>query len=320
MALEMAVQAASDAAVPGTDDRVGLIDRWRRFVGADERSGYPLSFNQWLQEVMIYGGQTYALQGGTLSGNVDEIGHGFGAYVNGAYKANGVVFACELARMTLFSEARFQWRELRQGRPGRLFGTTELRILEEPWPGGTTGDLLTRMILDADMAGNAFVRKVGRRLERLRPDWVSIVYAGDPWEPTTDVMAYIYEPGGPGIEQGGRHHRGGRCRALRAGARSALTETRDVLADADPARDRRRRGGDPAQGDAVRQGRHAEHDRQGRRDGDQGAVRRCRPGVPPGSRGSHERREGVVRPGRVRPHRRRVQPPAAGLQGDPGSG
>ena len=178
---------------------MGLIDRWRRFVGHEERSGYPLSFNQWLQEVMIYGGQTYALQGGTLQGETEKIGHGFGAYVNGAYKSNGVVFACELARMMLFSEARFQWRQLKQGRPGRLFGSTELRILEEPWPGGTTGDLLTRMILDADLAGNAFVRRVGaRRLERLRPDWVSIVYDGDPWEPTTDVAAYIYEPGGPG--------------------------------------------------------------------------------------------------------------------------
>jgi hypothetical protein len=177
---------------------VGLIERWRRFVGADERSGYPLSFDQWLADVMAYGGSFYPVStSGTLGAEVDRVGAGFEAYVAGAYKSSGVVFACELARMMLFSEARFQWRALSRGRPGRLFGTPELGILENPWPGGTTGDLLTRMILDADLAGNAFVRKVGRdRLERLRPDWVWIVYEGDPWEPTTDVVAYAYDPGG----------------------------------------------------------------------------------------------------------------------------
>jgi hypothetical protein len=45
--------------------------------------------------------------------------------------------------MALFSEARFQWRKMTNGRPGDLFGSQDLRILEKPWTTGTTGDLLT---------------------------------------------------------------------------------------------------------------------------------------------------------------------------------
>jgi hypothetical protein len=42
----------------------------------------------------------------------EGIGSDFAGLVNGAYKANGIVFACELTRMALFSEARFQWRRM----------------------------------------------------------------------------------------------------------------------------------------------------------------------------------------------------------------
>jgi phage portal protein BeeE len=176
---------------------VGLVERWRKFVGADqERSGYPLSFGQWLEQ-LYYAGQTYLVGGGSIVEDVEKVGAGFDPYVTQGFKGNGVVFACEASRLTLFTEARFQWRELRDGRPGNLFGTPELRILEEPWPGGTTGDLLARMILDADLAGNSFtLRRLGR-LTRLRPDWVSLVYDGDPWDPETVLRAYAYQIGGP---------------------------------------------------------------------------------------------------------------------------
>lgn len=177
---------------------MGLRSRLRGLLVPEERQVYPYSFSQWLTDVMSYAGNQYPLTVGSLTGDAERVGAGYAAYVGGAYKSNGVVFACELARMMLFSEARFQWRELRRGRPGRLFGTADLRLLEEPWPGGTTGDLLIHMILDADLGGNAFVRRVGNRIERLRPDWTSIVYDGDPWEPTTDVVAYIYQSGGSG--------------------------------------------------------------------------------------------------------------------------
>jgi len=62
-------------------------------------------------------------------------------------------------RAKLFSEARFQFRQIRNGRPGDLFGTADLQMLEVPWTNGTTGDLLYRMIQSADLAGNAFVAR-----------------------------------------------------------------------------------------------------------------------------------------------------------------
>jgi hypothetical protein len=113
-----------------------------------------------------------------------------------------------LTRMALFSEARFQWRRMINGRPGDLFGTQDLSILERPWgPGrsGTTGDLLTRMLVDADMAGSAYVVRRNERQERLmrmRPDWVVLVL-GSQDEPDfanlamdAEVLGCIYHPGG----------------------------------------------------------------------------------------------------------------------------
>jgi hypothetical protein len=72
-----------------------------------------------------------------------------------AYKSCVVVFACMDVRAKLFSEARFQWRNTSK----KLFGTPELAILETPWPGGTTGDLLYRMLQMVDLSGNAFVAR-----------------------------------------------------------------------------------------------------------------------------------------------------------------
>lgn len=180
---------------------MGIVDRWRRFVGADQER---YSFADWLEQ-MSFNGTTYPLYGGSLYGNEEKIGGGFEAYVNGAYKSNGVVFACMLARLMLFSEARFAWRDLSSGRPGDITvpkdgrnpASGELDLLMHPWYGGTTGDLLARMIQDADLAGNAFVWRNGRELQRLRPDWVSIAYDGNPWDLGTSVSGYLYQEGGP---------------------------------------------------------------------------------------------------------------------------
>lgn len=149
---------------------------------------------------------TYA-QSLSLDSKAESIGTDFRGLVEGAYKSNGVVFACMLARQSLFSEARFQFRRMVSGRPGDLFGTADLAILEVPWPNGTTGDLLARMEQDASLAGNCFIARIGDRLKRLRPDWVTIVLGSpnDPnvtaLDPESEVLGYIYHPGGIG---GGR--------------------------------------------------------------------------------------------------------------------
>jgi phage portal protein BeeE len=144
-----------------------------------------------------------------VSGSMPEKEAAGGDYlsmVSAVYKASGPVFAAIAARGYPFSEARFQFQELRSGRPGRLFGTPDLSLLEHPWPNATTGELLWRMEQDASLAGNSFLTPVGvsgkRRIRRLRPDWVTIIsgVAGEvessAWDIDAEVLAYVYSPKG----------------------------------------------------------------------------------------------------------------------------
>jgi phage portal protein BeeE len=112
------------------------------------------------------------------------------------------VFACIVARYLLFAEARFQFRQIRSGRPGDLFGTDALLPLEKPLPNRTTADLLTRCLLDADLAGNHYAYRRGNQIHRMRPDWVTIVLGSDidddepAFAEDATVIGYIYKPGG----------------------------------------------------------------------------------------------------------------------------
>jgi hypothetical protein len=138
----------------------------------------------------------------SLTGDRETIKGGFEGYVRGAYESSGIVAAVELIRLSVFSEARFMYRRLIRGRPGELHSTASLNILHRPSPGKTTGDLLARAILDVDMAGNHFAVRIGGKIKRLRPDWVTIVLGSenddiDPNEdPDAEVAGYLYHPGG----------------------------------------------------------------------------------------------------------------------------
>lgn len=125
----------------------------------------------------------------------------FEQYVTNLYAANPIVFGLMNKRLAVFSEARFCWREIvDDGKPGDTFFDDNLALLEKPWPGGTTGSLLSRMIQDVDLSGNAYVVREKDRLRRLRPDWVQIVLTGDPMtEQKVDVLGYAYSPGGPDV-------------------------------------------------------------------------------------------------------------------------
>jgi hypothetical protein len=95
---------------------------------------------------------------------------------------NAVVAAAIHARMLVFSEVRFLWQPFRDGRPGRLFGNQSLALLERPWINATTGDLLSRMLVDADLYGNSYFVKMGRpgvdeHLMRLDPSRTMVLTA-----------------------------------------------------------------------------------------------------------------------------------------------
>jgi hypothetical protein len=137
----------------------------------------------------------------------EGIGSDFSTLVGRAYKGNAIVYACEMTRMALVSEARPQWRRIRNGRRGDLFGNTDLSVLERPWPGGTFRQLAARMILNADMAGTAFVARRHERPDRLmlmRPDWVVMVLGssddtdGAQFAMDADFLGCLYYPGGKG--------------------------------------------------------------------------------------------------------------------------
>lgn len=154
--------------------------------------------------------------GSAFSIDREVIDSNFEGYIQGAYKANGVVFATCLVRQLAFSEARFLWRSFQNGRPGKLFGTPDLALLENPWPNGTTGELLARMEQDASLAGNSYwttADDLGRfgaaatgpgfRMVRMRPDWVTIVigsFSGNPYDLDARPLGYLYRPQGPGSD------------------------------------------------------------------------------------------------------------------------
>ena len=181
---------------------MGLLDRLR--LRSESERATPLSFDQWLSWFAFQGKHYPFMPTASISSKPQEEPEPtFEGYVQGVYRTNGVVFACMAARFLLFSEARFQWRELNQGRPGDYFWTPELEILERPWPNGTSGDLLARAMQDVDLAGNFFACRRRDTIKRLRPDWVTIVMGSEttPEEPgfgsDAEVIGYIYKPGGP---------------------------------------------------------------------------------------------------------------------------
>jgi len=178
---------------------MGLMSRLTDWLnGPEERSliwpGYPG------YDVNLIAGQLFGIPfQQTLKGQKEEIPATYEGFVEQAYKSNAVVFACMRARQSLFSEARFRFRRVRNGKPGDLFGTQGLRILEEPWPGAMTGDLLSIAITDYDTGGGAFLVRRGNAIRRLRPSWTTFIAGGGQiGDVDVDVIGYVYHPGGRG--------------------------------------------------------------------------------------------------------------------------
>lgn len=127
------------------------------------------------------------------TGDEERIGHQFTEYVTQAYQANGVVYGAVAARVALFSEVEFKFQQLADR---RLIGGRELRLLEQPWEGATTGKLATLAEVDVSTAGNFFAaRREDGMLERLRPDWVTILSEVTP-SGRRKVIGYAYAESG----------------------------------------------------------------------------------------------------------------------------
>ena len=144
----------------------------------------------------------------SMTGEVEQADPSFQGLVYSTYLRNPIVFACLTLRARLFSEARIQFQQLRGGRPGNLFGTSALSVLEHPETGKTTGDLMAAAILDADLGADGFILGRPDRLLRLRPDWTTIVWGSKNrttdmgvWDPEARVIGYGHHPGGIGANE-----------------------------------------------------------------------------------------------------------------------
>ena len=176
----------------------------------DRLTGRPqpersLSIDQYGSMLAQYGfGYTAPVLMQSLAGAATERpADTFEGLAHQAYLSNGIVFACMMMRQLIFSSARFRWQRLRNGSPSDTFGDRSLTLFERPWPGGTTQDLLSRMVQDVDLAGNSYWFRQGDELVRLRPDWVQIV--GKPRTPDRRSgqagwvkLGYLYTEGGIG--------------------------------------------------------------------------------------------------------------------------
>lgn len=163
--------------------------------------------NEWaaLAEYFNFGGNSYPITMGSTEGQASEsIDSDFDAYVRQGVKQSGVVFSALKLRVSIFTEARFQFQRMSSGRPGDLFGTPALGVLENPWLNGQTADLLARAIQDTDIGGNFYAVQEGlgtpqspHTLRRLRPDWVDILLSNPPDQAVSaDIIGYCYRPGG----------------------------------------------------------------------------------------------------------------------------
>jgi hypothetical protein len=146
------------------------------------RDTRPYSLEQFVQDVSFgFGGQMFGAGAGagvqTSYGRnpAEPIGGDFVSLVQAGLKGCGPVAAVEDFRVKVLSEARFVFQRLQGGRPGDIFGSQDLALLERPWVGGTTGDLIAKMVQHADFAGNAFAFRAPAEVVLLRPDWVDIV-------------------------------------------------------------------------------------------------------------------------------------------------
>jgi phage portal protein BeeE len=139
----------------------------------ERQTNTPISYTDWAKMFtpggrVSFNGNTYqAYQTSTAGGS--ESGH---------YTTNSVVFACAQNRMLLFSEARFQYQRFDKGRPTDLFADPSLQILEEPWTGGHTRDLLLQAELDVFTSGNSYWIRDDSGLVRLDPSKVVVATQG----------------------------------------------------------------------------------------------------------------------------------------------
>src|SRR5439155_7260134 len=193
----------------GIRRRMALKDQLARWLPPAVSARFNLGqYPQFLEDYYSqfgYAGSLYPLginQSALSWSKTEEISATLPNYYT-ALRRSPPAFAAQLVRASVLSMARFTFRSRpNSSTPRRQFGTQDLRLLEQPWLNGTTGELISRMEWSAGLAGNTYVLRQPDRLRVLRPDWVAIVYGSnaEPDDPKGaldgDVVGYLYKNGG----------------------------------------------------------------------------------------------------------------------------
>lgn len=186
---------------------MGLLDRVAAALPGRAETRYSAdTYVDLLQQVGLFGyGGTqypYGLRQTAAGQPIREVAETLPGYM-AALQRCPPAFAAQMVRALVLSQARFRFRRrLDVGNRPRVYGTTALATLEEPWPKGTTGELLARMEWHAGLAGNAYVARRPDRLQVLRPDWVGLLYGSDMDPDYPDhaldgkLLGYVYANGG----------------------------------------------------------------------------------------------------------------------------
>lgn len=178
-----------------------LVQRARGTRSITTVDDYLAAMDSFMFNGVTYGYGTGGVAQTQQGQRAEPIANDLAGYASAGYSGSSTVFACMLTRMLVFSGVRFSWQRFERSRPSELFGNQELKLLEEPWVGGTTQDLLVRTILYADLAGNAYWTRVDDELVSLRPDWVQIILEPRRFRGGTlgwKKVGYLYTEGGSG--------------------------------------------------------------------------------------------------------------------------
>lgn len=142
------------------------------------------------QDVMSYGGLTYALTGRMSYGSNEEPDRWCGEL--GAIVGNGTVYGIVRTRVDLFAQARFCWKRLGSGpmpMASDVFTNQQLAPLDNP------ASVLEWCELDAAASGNSYWVLDGGVLRRLPPSWCTIVL-GSEYHPDQPGVAWDARPVG----------------------------------------------------------------------------------------------------------------------------
>lgn len=166
-----------------------LLDRLSRTPPTEERMTL-FEYVAWINAT--YGDVALSPQT-TYGRTVEPVAEDFRGNVNSVFKRNGPIFALMGFRLALFSQVRWVYQQFNNGRPSNLWSNPSLDLLN----GDAT--LNARMIQDVDLAGNYYGWNFAGKLWRLRPDWVEVGANRELTDPTAEILAYRYHPGGIGV-------------------------------------------------------------------------------------------------------------------------